>query len=140
MWIASKRMKILRGKTTVWVDPGDPVPEAETWPNRNAWERQGFIRKIRRGEVVAAPVSGTVAETRQRALELLNARPRAPEPEPYVDTDVDIDTDADVGIAPDADEDTEAEAPLKGPGTCPYCDREFLQIERHKCKRAPMRG
>lgn len=46
MWIAGKAQKIRRGGKTIEVKPGEPIPEAENWPNRQAWERQGFIRQV----------------------------------------------------------------------------------------------
>lgn len=65
MWIAMKRMKIVRGGEVVWVDPGDPVPEASTWPNFPSWERQGFIRKSRRGEIVEPVAVNPVRKLKQ---------------------------------------------------------------------------
>lgn len=48
MWVAVKRQKIKRDGQYVEVQPGDEIPEAEDWPNRVVWERQGFIRYIPR--------------------------------------------------------------------------------------------
>jgi hypothetical protein len=47
-WIARKTQKIKRGKGYVLVRPGDPVPEAEHWPNRDAWERMGYVQYLNR--------------------------------------------------------------------------------------------
>ena len=46
MWVAVKLQTIKRGKGYVQVKPGDPIPEASTWPNLKANERTGFIRWI----------------------------------------------------------------------------------------------
>lgn len=48
MWFARKRMKIKRDNKYVFVNPGDEVSEAEHWPNKEAWERQGYIRFLPR--------------------------------------------------------------------------------------------
>jgi hypothetical protein len=47
-WIARKTQKIKRGKGYVVIKPGDPVPEAECWPNRDAWERMGYVQYLNR--------------------------------------------------------------------------------------------
>lgn len=43
MWVAGKSIQIKRGKGYVRLNPGDPVPEAATWPNVNACQRIGEI-------------------------------------------------------------------------------------------------
>jgi hypothetical protein len=53
-WIAGKRQRVKRNGEYVWVNPGDPLPEAEHWPNRSSWERQGYIRQVKRGALVEA--------------------------------------------------------------------------------------
>lgn len=45
-WVAGKEQTIKRDGAYVVVKPGDSVPEAEFWPNRNAWMRQGYIREV----------------------------------------------------------------------------------------------
>lgn len=45
-WIAMRTMKVKRGSATVTVHRNDPVPEAENWPNRQAWERCGSIKWV----------------------------------------------------------------------------------------------
>ena len=47
-YIVGKRMKISRDGELIWVNPGDPVPEAEFWPNLNAWIRQKYVREVNR--------------------------------------------------------------------------------------------
>lgn len=47
-WIATKAQKIKRDGKYIDLKPGDPVPEAETWPNREAWERWGYIKRVSR--------------------------------------------------------------------------------------------
>lgn len=46
MWVAKKRILIHRGKGHVWLNPGDPVPEAAGWRNVKAIARQGKIEWI----------------------------------------------------------------------------------------------
>jgi len=50
-WVAKKRQKIQRGNKVVWVEPGDPIPEAEYWRNRQIWIDSGHIALV--GEVPA---------------------------------------------------------------------------------------
>jgi hypothetical protein len=45
-WVANKRQQIRRNGEYVWVNPGDPLPEAEFWPNRSAHVRQKMIREV----------------------------------------------------------------------------------------------
>jgi len=45
-WIATKAIRVLRAGSYVDLRPGDPCPEAETWPNLGAWERTGYVRKV----------------------------------------------------------------------------------------------
>lgn len=60
-WIALKRQKVQRGGRVVEVQPGDPIPEAEHWPNRPAWIRRGYIRETKDTPAVkAASVSVSV--------------------------------------------------------------------------------
>jgi hypothetical protein len=56
MWVAAKAQLIQRGKCYVNLKPGDPVPEAEKWPNRRAYERQGLIKWVE-DEAPKAPAS-----------------------------------------------------------------------------------
>ena len=37
-WIAQREMKVKRGSKHVTVQPGDEVPEADSWKNPKAWE------------------------------------------------------------------------------------------------------
>lgn len=47
-WISRKTQKVKRGSLYVTVRPGEPIPEAQYWPNRDAWERMGFIQWLNR--------------------------------------------------------------------------------------------
>jgi hypothetical protein len=47
-WIATKKQKIKRDGKYVEVQPGDPVPEAEQWPNQQAHVDMGYIRWLPR--------------------------------------------------------------------------------------------
>ncbi|HUX46411.1 MAG TPA: hypothetical protein VMV58_00225 [Desulfosporosinus sp.] len=47
-WIAVKAQTVRRNGEYVKIKPGDPVPEAEFWPNRRMWERQKFILEVAR--------------------------------------------------------------------------------------------
>ncbi len=129
-WIAGKRMKIKRGRENVWVNPGDPVPEAETWPNRSAWERTGHIRPTRRGEEVA-PVEVKVSKIHRKPRPPIVMPPTDPGPAPDAE-------EIDEILAADTDTKEEANPePLTGPGECPFCEQDFVQLERHNCKKAP---
>lgn len=46
MWIAKKKQTIKRGSLHIVVQPGDRVDEAEHWPNRALWVRQGYIAEV----------------------------------------------------------------------------------------------
>ena len=59
-WVAGKNQQVKRNGKYVEVKPGDPVPEAEFWPNRNAWIRQGYVREI--ADAPAVPAPGKPAE------------------------------------------------------------------------------
>lgn len=56
MWIAKKEQTIKRNGAYVKVFPGDPVPEAATWPNRKSWIDGGYIKWVDRDEVPPKPV------------------------------------------------------------------------------------
>lgn len=49
-WIAMKEQKVKRDGRYVVVKPGDEIPEAEFWGNRNVWIRQKFIKWMERTE------------------------------------------------------------------------------------------
>lgn len=42
-WVAAKRLYMGGG---AWREPGEAVPEAETWSNARAYERNGQIRRV----------------------------------------------------------------------------------------------
>ena len=46
-WICTRKMKIKRGGEYIWLRGGDPVPEAEHFPNKKALERLHFIRRVK---------------------------------------------------------------------------------------------
>jgi hypothetical protein len=50
VWIAKKEQTIKRGLGYVTIKPGDPVPEAENWPNREMWIQSGYIKCVVRDE------------------------------------------------------------------------------------------
>jgi len=134
MWIAGKKMTIKRNGEHVEVTPGDPVPEADTWPNRDAWENQGYIRLVGRRlsvEEEAAFVRMS-AEGRAGTAVREGDKAKAPAKETAVDVTVDRPTKVPTGdeVAPEE---------LKGPGECPYCGGDFLRLELHvpKCKKNP---
>ncbi len=153
MWIAGKRMKIKRNGSYVWINPGDPVPEAETWPNRDSWERTGHIRRTRRTSEVAAAVA---TEIRHAPRPHIVSRP-----EPSLASPVDSvpDTGRETPTTPEgadtapiaepeptpmpmpkprAEKDETPPAPAKRQReTCPYCGGDFLDLSRHVCKEAP---
>lgn len=84
-WFAKKRMKIKRDNKYVFVNPGDEVPEAETWPNKEAWERQGYIRFLPREQKA-------IAEDKARPIPVEPVEPVEPvKPvEPVEPVEVDI--------------------------------------------------
>lgn len=139
MWIAGKRMKIKRDGGYVWVDPGDPVPEAKFWPNRSPWIRGGFIRESRR--VHQAETDEALASKKAPAL---SAKP-APfaRPVPVVKPAAKPESKPDAGAKPKTTRAPKQKQPkprrlrLKGKGECPYCKKDFIQLERHTCKKAP---
>jgi len=120
MWIAGKRQRIKRDGGYVEVSPGDPIPEAEHWPNRTAWERQGYIRSV-----VRLPAEETLPESDKTA-----------------ETPSESDKTAETPLGP-------AEAGRKttgrrrkttgrgDSGICPHCENNFSQLSKHKCKLAP---
>ena len=65
MWIAKKQMQVKRDGGYVTVKPGEPVPEAATWPSPRTWVDGGFIKWVDREEkpivkpVVKPPVKAT---------------------------------------------------------------------------------
>ncbi len=69
-WICGKKMKVKRGNDYVMLNPGDPVPEAEFWPDPQAWERQGFIRKINRVVPSLEVKAESVAEIEDTSVEI----------------------------------------------------------------------
>jgi hypothetical protein len=46
MWIALKDQTVRRAGSYVDIKAGEAIPEAENWPNRSAWERRKFIKRI----------------------------------------------------------------------------------------------
>ena len=61
MWIAKKQQQVKRGGTYVTVYPGDPIPEADTWPNQKTWIDGGFIKWVERG--APAPAKPVAVKT-----------------------------------------------------------------------------
>lgn len=57
MWIATKVIAVRRDGEVVRLNPGDPVPEAEFWPNRGAMIRRKAIRWIEREEAPVEPTT-----------------------------------------------------------------------------------
>lgn len=126
MWIAGKRMKIKKSDGSyAMVDPGDPVPEADDWPNKSPWIRGGFIKKSGSGE--SAETDEALTSKKAPAL----SRRPADQPPSEVKADTDADTDT------DPETDTDEVVKLTGPGECPDCKKDFLMLERHKCKKVP---
>jgi hypothetical protein len=153
-WVAGKRQRVKRDGEYVWVEPGDPLPEADTWPNRESWERQGFIRKV---HADGRPVASLSIETR-RTNALTKAR-RAPAQAPREAQETpSLATKARDGGEGTGDKErpreSQGEAPggkvkpkpmktraktpkpvkLQGPGKCPGCGKDFLRLQQHKCK------
>ena len=79
-WVAGKVMTIKRKGEYVRVKPGDPIPEAEHWPNRGSWERQKYIRFLNRNTDNLEEVSETLPVTSAIAIKIENIKPIA-EPE-----------------------------------------------------------
>lgn len=52
MFVAAMRCKIKRKGKTVWVERGDPVPEAENWPDQQMWINAGYVRFVDRPEPI----------------------------------------------------------------------------------------
>ena len=48
MWIAKKQQQVKRDGKYVTVYPGDPIPEAATWPSTKSWVDGGFIKWVER--------------------------------------------------------------------------------------------
>jgi hypothetical protein len=122
MFYAVKRQMIKRDGGYVWVQPGDEVPEAGSWPNLKALIRQRFIRETkfeskweRMGKF--ARKEAAREEAKKEAVKIKISKP-APEPVP----------------AP-ADKKTEAEKVKTGPGTCKKCGKDFQRIQMHKCNK-----
>lgn len=63
-WIATKAIVVLRAGSYVDLKPGEPCPEAETWPNLSAWERLGHVRRVPDDAPRAAPAVAVPRETR----------------------------------------------------------------------------
>ena len=80
-WIATKAQTIKRGGNYVQVKPGDPVPEAEHWPNRPAWVRMGFIKYIAR-DVAPEPVESV--ETKVTVTEEPKEKPKPKRKRTYI--------------------------------------------------------
>ena len=68
MWIAKKQMQVKRDGGYVAVKPGEPVPEASTWPSTRTWVDGGFIKWVDREEkpivksVVKPPAKATTTK------------------------------------------------------------------------------
>ncbi len=45
-WVAVKQQKVKRDDGYVWVLPGEPIPEADKWPNRQAWVNMKSIKWV----------------------------------------------------------------------------------------------
>lgn len=182
-WVAGKRQRVKRKGKYVWVDPGDPVPEAEHWPNRESWERQGYIRRVNASGKPVGPVSvetrrtnaltkarSTVPRTLSKAKETPSVaaktpgggqgtgeeeRPRegqgeAPEGEGTGTSSEAKESPSPAAKAEEAPKDqgkgqgatggkgkatkSKKATPVKGPGECPGCGKDFLRLEQHKCK------
>ena len=146
MWITGKRMKIQRGAGYVWLNPGDPVPEAENWHNKTPWINGGFIKKSRRVEMPVDLVEPEVVAVEVAPPPVLEPEPE-PEPEPEREIKIDVGVmEATVKAGEDdefgTEDDTVSIKPkkkikLKGPGKCPHCGGDFFRLERHKCKMVP---
>jgi len=79
-WIAGKQQKVKRDGKYVDVAPGDPIPEAEFWPNRNAWERQGYIRLVGSPSVAPSVVPSTQVIPSIPKLDLTPSVPKVKHP------------------------------------------------------------
>lgn len=71
-YVALKRQTIKRDGSYVQVYPGDPVPEAEFWPNKKSWIRQKFIKFVEQVEVIKVPVQVVIEEEVQPKIEKEN--------------------------------------------------------------------
>lgn len=47
IWIILKSMRVKRGGKLLLLKPGDKVPEAAEWPNREHWVARGYIKNIK---------------------------------------------------------------------------------------------
>ncbi len=46
-WIALKGQNVMRGGKKTWVEPGEDLPEAENFPQRDeVWVKAGFIKQV----------------------------------------------------------------------------------------------
>lgn len=50
VWITRKVMRVERDGKIIRLDPGDPIPEVETWDKEAQayWSRRGFVQSIPR--------------------------------------------------------------------------------------------
>jgi len=136
-WIAGKRQRVKRDGEYVWVEPGDPIPEAEYWPNRKSWERQGFIRHVARGtEPVSSKKSPTMTATRAAQT------PTSPEARESISRGQESEGVSKAPVPPEEATEAKGETTehLSGPGACPWCGKDFMRLERHICKKRPEEG
>ena len=72
-WVALRKQNIKRDGEYVDVEIGDEIPEAEFWPNRNAWVRTKriaevpFVGKQKKVEVAVKPPAPTVEKVVAKA-------------------------------------------------------------------------
>jgi len=69
VWICQRTLTIQRfDGTTETVEPGDEVPEADTWPNRWCYEDMGYIKLVQRLAEIPEP-SALSEEPTEKSVE-----------------------------------------------------------------------
>lgn len=73
VWITRKVIRVERDGESVLLEPGSPIPEAETWDKeaRRYWVRRGYLAEIPR-PTPSSPVSVSIQHVRKsRPTEIL---------------------------------------------------------------------
>lgn len=78
MWINLKCKYITRDGKSVRVNRGDPIPEAEFWPNRDRLARTRFIRWIPDAETPKAPAIEIEKKPEKEVVEVSESEEEKP--------------------------------------------------------------
>jgi hypothetical protein len=80
MWICRKVLRVSRNGETILLRPGDEIPEAATWSNRDFWVQRRYVQEIPR-PTASNPISIKVEHPgtkKYRNMILTGSEPEAP--------------------------------------------------------------